>query len=124
MIWASMTAWHPLRVILQSHISTVSLRRWGTMDLTWLVTNCGHLRMGGSTAWQSLCRNWEVLRKQLQAPRPVNVVEWRALPLWRNHVNQRQSISRKLSAKQTLIRETGFNTMGNMHEIQDGKLSL
>lgn len=56
LLWVSIIDKHPLRDILGNHILQVSQRRWGTSDLSWMVTKCGHLKMGGSTTWQALCQ--------------------------------------------------------------------
>lgn len=37
-IWVTMSGHHPLRSILRGHIETLSQRRWGTADLSWVVT--------------------------------------------------------------------------------------
>lgn len=87
MIWTTLNDPHPLRQILQCHIKEVSMRRWGTPDLAWIVTSCGTMRMSGSKTWQSICRGWGRMKKCILHKRPVNLEGWRALPLWRPHVN-------------------------------------
>lgn len=87
MIWTSLNDPHLVRQILQGHIKEVSMKRWGTQDLAWIVSKCGTLKMPGSSRWQNICRGWGILRKKLLPMKPVNNDEWRALPLWRLHVN-------------------------------------
>lgn len=89
-------------------------------NLTWLVTNCGHLKLGGSQTWQGLCQNWEALRKHLQPSQPANIEEWRSTPPWRPHMNQQhQPNPDKLSKDQRLLREAGFHTMGDIMDLGD-----
>lgn len=79
--------------------------------------------MGGSPSWQSLCRNWETLRKQLLPSQPMSIEEWRSTPLWRPHVNQQQITGqRKLSKDQHLLRLAGFQQMGNVDMDVGGNL--
>lgn len=112
MVWVALNGHHPLRLILQGHIHQASARRWGTLDLSWIVTPCGHLKLGGSATWQNICRNWEGVRRRIQPRTPVNPQEWRALPLWRPHVNHR--VHKEVhcnSAAQRLLRNAGLLTM-------------
>lgn len=115
MIWVTLPGPHPLRCILQVHISQLSTKRWGTSDLSWLVTNCGHLQTKGSSTWRGLCHNWESLWPLLLPQRPANIEEWRALPIWRQHLNHRHTgLQGRLSKNQQRLREAGLISMDDI----------
>lgn len=65
MLWVMAEGEHPLCQILQSHIKTMSERRWGIADLTWLVTKCGTMQLEGSAPWRNLCTSWMGLKAML-----------------------------------------------------------
>lgn len=54
-IWVTMPRTHPLREILRGHIGQMSHRRWGTADLSWIVSPCGSLNTTSSSTWGSIC---------------------------------------------------------------------
>lgn len=118
MLWVALNDNHPLRTILQSHIRKFSWKCWHTRDLLWLVSPCGHLQGEGFDTWQHICRTWEGLRKHLRGCSPVNVDEWRALPLWRPHQNHHSYIPilRLCRAQQTL-RNAGLLHMGDIMNL-------
>lgn len=86
-VWVTRPCTHPLRSILRGHINQLSHRRWGTEDLSWIVSQSGSLTTKGSSTWRNICRSWQGLKPHIKARRPVNISEWRELPLWRPHVN-------------------------------------
>lgn len=83
MIWVTMLDFHPLKQILQNHMLSSQCedweypisRGWCLIVVTW--------RWMAPPTWQSLCKNWETLCPNLIAQRPVNIEEYRALPIWR-----------------------------------------
>lgn len=91
LLWLLAPGEHPLQVILRSHIGVASARKWGSEDLTWIVTPCGTMKLEGSAPWRNLCSGcpsgWAALRKKLAPRRPANIEEWGELPLWRPHIN-------------------------------------
>lgn len=81
-IWVTRAGTHPLRSILRGHIGQLSHRRWGIDDLSWVVSQSGHLSTTGSSTWRSICRNWQCIKPLIKERRPVNISEWKELPLW------------------------------------------
>lgn len=69
MLWILGNGAHPLQIILRSHIHNALVRRWGTEDLTWIVTKCGTMRMAGSAPWKNICSGWAELKKRGDAKR-------------------------------------------------------
>lgn len=119
MLWILAIGDHPLRRILQNHIKKVLERRWGTPDLSWLVSKCGTLNMGGSAPWQRICHGWASLKKNLFPGLPANREEWGALPLWRPHRNHLQgNLVRCSTLAQKLLRANGFEFMRDLQHPQ------
>lgn len=115
MVWILKPGDHPLRFILQGHIRKASSRRWGIAYLTWIVSKCGNLQMGGSAPWQNLCKGWALVKKNLLPKRPANIEEWRDLPIWRphqNHIAEREV--QCSSVAQRAIQAHRFKFMGDL----------
>lgn len=124
MLWIMAEGNHPLRTFLRSHIRVASGRRWGTLDLSWLVSKCGIMQISGSAPWQNLCIGWMSLKKMLRPRRPANLEEWGQLPLWRPHLNDRNAKLVKCTTRaQRLLRESGFNSMCNVSQGGNGFIS-
>lgn len=68
MVWVALHGDHPLLKISQGHIGGVSHRRWGIADLTWMVSEFGYMKMGGSSTWKNICPGWETLQKNNGCP--------------------------------------------------------
>lgn len=118
MLWVARSEAHPLRTILKHHIMELSWKRWHTRDLAWLVSLCGHIQGEGSATWQHICKSWAGLKKFLHYRQSVNVEEWRALPLWTPHRNQRSFGSiPKLSRAQSTMRDSGLLSMGDITNL-------
>lgn len=118
MLWVARPDDHPLRAILQQHVRHLSWKRWGLNDLSWLVSPCGQLQGKGSATWNSICRTWCGLKKLIGATKPVNVEEWRSLPLWRPHFNHQQRGNTKhLSKAQQTMCNLGIVNMGDVLDI-------
>lgn len=115
LIWILTEGDHHLRIILRSYIHNASARRWGTEDLTWIVTKCGTMRMDGSALWRNLCSGWAHLKDRLAPRRPANLEEWGDLPLWRPHINH---VDQKLVCCSTIAQrtlcQTGFPFMSDI----------
>lgn len=121
-IWVSRSGQHPLRSVLRGHIGQMSLRRWGTEDLAWLVSPSGRMKSTGSCTWQHICRGWHDLKSHISAKRLYSDEDWRELPLWRPHVNHRfPDQARCLARTQQNIREKGVTRMGDIMNV-DGTL--
>lgn len=121
-IWVTRTGSHPLRSILRDHIGQMSQRRWGTNDLTWIVSPSGRLKTAGSCTWSNICNGWQELKTHIVARRPANIQEWKELPLWRPHVNHRiQSKARCSSQPLRSLRDGGLNRMGDIMRV-DGSI--
>lgn len=120
MLWILMSGPHPLRSILRAHIEGVSWRRWGTRDLSWIVSRCGKVRMAGSAPWQAICKGWDGMKRWLNPSKPANEEECRHLPLWRPQINHLQpTLARCGTAKQKALRECGLHIMADVLN-QDG----
>lgn len=118
MLWVILIDYHPLHSILQDHIQQVSSHRWATVDLTWVVSKCGHMEMGGSDTWRNICRGWEKMKVHIHISRPINMEEWRNLPLWRPHVNHLDpKLVRCHTRPLRLIREAGFHRMDDILDL-------
>lgn len=114
-VWVSRSGTHPLRSILRGHIELMSHRRWGTSDLSWVVSPSGRMKSTGSSTWQHICRGWHDLKTHISAKRPHNLAEWRALPLWRPHVNhQLPDLARCMTRPQRALRDRGIGRMGDI----------
>lgn len=109
MLWIMALGTHPLRTILRGHIAEASLRGWGIQDLSWLFSKCGSVKLTGSPTWLNICKGWAVLKKWLVPGQPANLAGWRALPLWRPHLNHVNPTTVKCStvARRTLY-DRGF----------------
>lgn len=115
LIWILAAGDHPLKLILCSHIYMASARRWGAEDLTWIVTSCGTMKMGGSAPWRNLCSSWATLKKRLAPKRPVSVEEWGDLPLWRPHLNHVDGkLVRCTTIAQQSLRRAGLHFMADI----------
>lgn len=101
-IWITAIGDHPL---LQNHIKLVSASRWGTPDLSWLVSKS---RWGGSALWQRICQGWAKLKKHLLPRLPVNTEEWGH----RNHVDG--GLVRCSTWAQQALRKDGFECMRDL----------
>lgn len=109
MLWLLMEGDHPLQQILRGHVHQASARRWGILDLTWMFSPCGTMKMGGSGPWQNICKGWAALKKRLSPRRPVNLEEWGNLPLWRPHLNHLETkMVRCSTLAQKALRDSGF----------------
>lgn len=116
-IWVTMTGSHPLREILRDHIGQLSQRRWGTRDLSRVVSRCRQLQSKGSSTWRNICQAWHDLKPLITQRRPVNLTEWRALPLWRPHVNHvLEKPVRCFTRAQLQLRDNGLLCMGDILE--------
>lgn len=62
MLWLMKDKKHPLRSILRQHVHGSSQRRWGTPDLTWIVSQGRALSMTVSAPWLAICRGWTCLK--------------------------------------------------------------
>lgn len=68
--------------------------------------------------WRNLCKSWTVLKKWLRPKCPPNVRGWKALPLWRPHINHiNPALARCSTNSSRSLSECGFNVMG---DLQDG----
>lgn len=65
MMWLLAEGEHQLQLILCGHVQQASTRRWGTNDLTWMVSKCGTMKIEGSPPWQNVCRGWATLKNDL-----------------------------------------------------------
>lgn len=109
---------HPLRSILRGYIGEVSQRRWGLADLSWVVTSSGWMKMEGSGTWNNICKGWQGLKVHIMPRKPVNMAEWRELPLWRPHVNHHSSRQVKCSTRpQQTLRNCGIRRMGDVMQL-------
>lgn len=118
LIWIMATGDHPLKTILRSHIYAASARRWGTEDLTWIVTQCGTMKMEGSALWCNLCSRWAALKKWLSPRQPANEEEWGDLPLWRPHINHLdEKLVRCNTIAQRSLRLAGFQVMADVFHL-------
>lgn len=109
MIWIMAEGVHPLRTILRSHIMEASERRWGTKDLSWLVSKCRTIQMQISAQWKNLWKGWSGLKKLLRPRRPANLEEGGGFPLWRPHLNHHNERLVKCNTRaRRELRESGF----------------
>lgn len=114
-LWLMMGEFHTLRSILLNHIQAASWRRWGSRDLTWIVSKCGRIQMNGSAPWQAICKGWEDLKKWLRPNTPANEEEWQNLPIWRPQCNHiLPALARCNTAKQRILRDLGINRMADV----------
>lgn len=124
MVWILEEGEHPLRSILRSHLHQVSARRWGNEDLTWIVAQCGTMRMEGSAPWRNICKAWADLKGKLVPLRPANFEEWTDLPLWTPHLNHVDcSIVSCKSAAQKALRNCGFRRMVDILDAPDSAIT-
>lgn len=115
MLWIMGPGGHPLQVILRSHIGALSAKKWGVSDLAWLVTKGNSKRVGGSAPWRNICQAWVSLKPLLTNLPPQNLIEWKALPLWRphcNHVDTKKVNYSNRAFKE--LRAEGLVTMGDV----------
>lgn len=106
---------HPLRRILREHLMDLSVRKWGTPDLTWVVTPGGSSESKGSPAWRNVCKAWGSLKPLLRKVEPKNIEEWRLLPLWRPHCQHITDVKVKcISQAQQRLRESGLSLLGDI----------
>lgn len=120
-IWVTSNGPHPLKQILRDQIGRLSQRRWGSVDLTWVVSQCGSMTAEGSTTWRNICRGWQGF-KPFITESAVNISEWRELPLWRPHVNH--ILTKKVCCStraQKSLQGSGLRTMGDIME-PDGRI--
>lgn len=89
MLWVLRQDPHPLRNILSSHLCELSMRRWGFLDYTWVVTKGGKGISMGSGAWKNCCAAWAYIKSFINRRKARNDFEWRLLPLWSPHLNHR-----------------------------------
>lgn len=123
MLWTMGPSPHPLRRIYQSHVHELSEKKWGSRDLTWIVSPGGGTSSRGSAAWQNISRAWAKLKPSLSAVTPRNEDEWRQLPIWRPHRNHITHTNVKCSSQgQRWLRQLGPNTMGDFM-APDGRLA-
>lgn len=119
-IWVTKSEPHPLRSIIRGHIGQMSLRRWGSEDLTWVVSPCGRMRTEGSCTWSHICQGWQALKVHISERRPSCMEEWRALPLWRPHLNhQIPGLARCSTQQQRSLRNGGLHRMSDVLRADD-----
>lgn len=112
MLWILGPGQHPLQIILRSHVSGLSAKRWGVPDLAWLVTHGGGKNSGGSAPWRNICRAWGELKTQVVPLTPQNLGEWLDLPIWRPHCNHVDSSLIKCTSRaQQELRRAGLVSM-------------
>lgn len=122
MLWILSDSFHPLQRILQQHITSLSYRKWGHPDFTWVVSQCGRMEYTGSNVWGNICKGWAQLKPLLVPSPPSNSEAWGSLPLWRPHVHHiNASLVKCSSLAQRQLREAGLETMA---DITDGSGQL
>lgn len=75
--------------------------------------------MNGSPPWLNISRCWMGLKQWITPCQPVNLEAWRALPLWRPHVNQIDpSLTKCQTAAQRALRDGGLRNMADITDLR------